>query len=130
MKRLQAGILDKLDQWEREARNNAARAILSGRSAVCIVYPTGKKMMRFAEPFTDYGMGYEVPEETWSELGGKQMTLLRAHEVIQLALDSERLSLKEVEEIQIKAMAGALSLESLTTLKLGEMMLAIKLEEK
>jgi hypothetical protein len=72
--RLEAGINAKLNQWGREAAINAARAMRAGCKAVLVTYPTGLQMMRFAQPFADYGMHYEVPANVWNEIaanGGK-----------------------------------------------------------
>ena len=72
--RLQAGIEQTNDRWNREASIAACQAIQAGRKARLVVYPTGLKMMRFAEPFTGNGMHYEVHLNVWNQLvadGGK-----------------------------------------------------------
>ena len=66
--RLQAGIIETSSRWDKEAKISAMRAHKSGRLAKLVVYPTGLRMMRFADPFTDYGMHYEVSEAVWSEI--------------------------------------------------------------
>ena len=74
MNRLEAGVAETMDRWAGEAEMCAARAMKAGRKAVLVEYPTGLLMMRFAEPFTDFGMHYEVPPEVWARLksnGGK-----------------------------------------------------------
>jgi len=60
----------KQTQWSNEAKVSAARAILQGRTGTLVQYQTGMKMVRFAEPFKDFGMHYEVTPEVWSELTG------------------------------------------------------------
>jgi len=65
MKRIEKMVNDKLSQWDREAALNARRAKAQGRQAVLVTYPTGLQMMRFAEPFADFGMHYEVPAQVW-----------------------------------------------------------------
>lgn len=64
--RLQAGIIETTSRWNKESKISAIRAHKSGRTAKLVVYPSGLRMMRFAEPFTDHGMHYEVPESVWS----------------------------------------------------------------
>jgi len=61
---------EKRSQWDQEAAISAARAIKSGKTACLVTYPSGLKMMRFAEPFREYGMHYEVSPETWASLNG------------------------------------------------------------
>lgn len=64
----------KLDQWKSEATIAAADAVQKSKEATLVIYPSGLRMMRFAEPNTDYGMHYEVAPEVWQALlanGGK-----------------------------------------------------------
>ena len=73
-KELKRLVTAKLEQWGREAMIAAGRAIMQGKTATLITYPSGLKKMRFAEPFTDFGMHYEVSPDAWSALiatGGK-----------------------------------------------------------
>jgi hypothetical protein len=67
-KQIKTAVKAKLAQWDREATLSAARAIKTGKAAVLVTYPTGLEMMRFAEPFTDCGMHYEVPPQVWAAL--------------------------------------------------------------
>lgn len=71
--RLQAACDEKIAQWNKEAMIAARRAQQKGIEARLVIYPTGLEMMRFAEPFTDFGMHYEVTPEVWDFLknGGK-----------------------------------------------------------
>lgn len=62
---IQILVDEKTNQWTNEAKINAMRAKSKGIEAKLIEYPTGLKMMRFAEPFKEYGMHYEVPPEVW-----------------------------------------------------------------
>ena len=66
--RLQAMCNEKTDQWTNEAKINAMRAKAKGIEAKLIEYPTGLQMMRFAEPFKEYGMHYEVTPEVWEAI--------------------------------------------------------------
>lgn len=68
MKRLTSAVANKLSQWENEATVNAGRAFKAGHSAVLIEYPSGLQMMRFAEPYKDYGMHFEVRPEIWANI--------------------------------------------------------------
>ena len=68
MERLTVGCNDKLAQWENEAIINAGRAFKAGRSATLVEYPSGLQMMRFAEPYKDYGMHFEVRPEVWAAI--------------------------------------------------------------
>lgn len=65
---LEQAVRVKLGQWKKEALIAASRALRDGKQASVFTYPTGLKMMRFAEPFTDYGMHYEVEVEAWNLL--------------------------------------------------------------
>lgn len=69
--RLQAMCNEKKNQWADEAEINARRAKAKGIEAKLIVYPTGLQMMRFAEPFKEYGMHYEVTPEVWKVINVK-----------------------------------------------------------
>lgn len=64
--KLHRAVQEKVSQWDREAEVNAKRAILLGRSGTLVTYPSGKQMVRFAEPFKDFGMHYEVSVECWN----------------------------------------------------------------
>jgi len=66
--RLQAMCNEKIGQWNKEAMINAKRAQLKNIEAKLVEYPTGLQMMRFAEPFKDFGMHYEVTPEVWDYL--------------------------------------------------------------
>ena len=68
MSTISNAVQGKRNQWDREAQINACRAIQAGRAAFLVTYPTGKQAMRFAEPYKDYGMHYEVSPETWAKL--------------------------------------------------------------
>jgi hypothetical protein len=62
-------IDSKLNQWDREAAINAARAKAAGIEARTVEYPTGKKMMRFGKPYgKEFGMHYEVTPEVWEAI--------------------------------------------------------------
>ena len=58
----------KISQWRREAEIAASRAIQKGIKAWDVVYPSGIHMKRFAEPFSGFGMHYEIDPETWDSL--------------------------------------------------------------
>jgi len=66
--RLQEMCNEKMNQWKNEAEINARHAKPKGIEAKLIVYPTGLQMMRFAEPFKEYGMHYEVTPEVWEAI--------------------------------------------------------------
>jgi len=66
--RIQTLVNEKLASWNRQAMVNAKRAQLNNVNAVLVTYPTGTKYMRFAEPFKEYGMFYEVIPEVWDYL--------------------------------------------------------------
>ena len=66
--RLQAMCNEKMNQWANEAEINARRAKAKDIEAKLIEYPTGLQMMRFAEPFKEYGMHYEVTPEVWEAI--------------------------------------------------------------
>lgn len=68
MNKLQQSLDNKLAQWDRESVQSAQRAMREGRKAHLVQYPTGLLRMRFAEPFADYGMHYEVPVEVWESI--------------------------------------------------------------
>lgn len=68
MTELQGMVENKLTQWDAEKVAAAGRAIAAGSTATLVQYPTGLQMMRFAEPYTDFGMHFEVDPETWSDL--------------------------------------------------------------
>lgn len=73
-KKFESLVKSKLTQWEGEASISAARAMQAGVEAKLVVYPSGLKMMRFSEPFKEYGMHYEVAPEVWERIkanGGK-----------------------------------------------------------
>lgn len=58
----------KLGQWRREAEIAACHAIQKGIKAWDVVYPSGLHMKRFARPFSEFGMHYEVEPKTWDRL--------------------------------------------------------------
>jgi hypothetical protein len=58
----------KTSQWAAEATIAAGRAVQQNRVPQLIVYPSGKRMMRFAEPFAEFGMHFEVTPETWDDV--------------------------------------------------------------
>jgi hypothetical protein len=66
--RLQAAIDEKIGQWDREAAISAAHAVRAGKTGFLVTYPTGLQMIRFAEPFEEYGMAYEVSPEVWNQI--------------------------------------------------------------
>lgn len=66
--RLEIGVRETLGRWSCQAEIAACRAIRQGKRAALVVYPSGVKRMRFAEPFGEFGMSYEVPVETWNRL--------------------------------------------------------------
>ena len=66
--RLQAMCNEKMNQWAGEAEINAMRAKKAGLTAELVTYPTGLQMMRFAEPFKEYGMHYEVTPKVWEAI--------------------------------------------------------------
>ena len=68
---IQILVDEKTNQWTREAEINARRAKAKGIEAKLIEYPTGLQMMRFAEPFKEYGMHYEVTPEVWQAINVK-----------------------------------------------------------
>ena len=69
MKRIEQLVNAKISQWNKEAMMNAQRAIKKNIEAQKVQYPTGLKMMRFAEPFSkEFGMHYEVTPEAWEYL--------------------------------------------------------------
>ena len=65
---IQILVDEKMNQWANEAEINARRAKAKGIEAKLIEYPTGLQMMRFAEPFKEYGMHYEVTPEVWQAI--------------------------------------------------------------
>ena len=65
---IQILVDEKTSQWANEAKKNAMRAKAKGIEAKLIEYPTGLQMMRFAEPFKEYGMHYEVTPEVWQAI--------------------------------------------------------------
>lgn len=71
---LERSVVSKRRQWNREAEISACRAIRSGKTATLVTYPSGLKMMRFAEPFKECGMHYEVSPETWAQLQSNPIT--------------------------------------------------------
>jgi len=52
-------------QWGKESLLAAMHAAEHGLTAELVIYPTGLKRMRYAKPFTTYGMNYEVAPEIW-----------------------------------------------------------------
>ena len=68
---IQILVDEKTSQWANEAEINARRAKAKGSEAKLIEYPTGLQMMRFAEPFKEYGMHYEVTPEVWEAINVK-----------------------------------------------------------
>jgi hypothetical protein len=75
--RLDLAISQKLEAWDNEATISAARAIQQGHTAQLVTYPSGMQAMRFAEPFTTYGMHFEVSPSVWESLvatGGRIYT--------------------------------------------------------
>ena len=74
--RLQAMCNEKISQWNKEAMIAAKRAQLKNIEAQLVTYPTGLQMMRFAEPFAEFGMHYEVTPDVWEYLknGGEIIT--------------------------------------------------------
>jgi len=65
---IQILVGEKINQWANEAEINARRARAKGIEAKLIEYPTGLQMMRFAEPFKEYGMHYEVTPVVWEAI--------------------------------------------------------------
>ena len=71
---MKTAVKAKLGQWDREAAISAARAIQAGKTAALVTYTTGLQMMRFATPYAECGMHYEVSPQVWDTLvstGGK-----------------------------------------------------------
>ena len=68
---IQILVDEKTNQWANEAEINARRAKAKGIEAELIEYPTGLQMIRFAEPFKEYGMHYEVTPEVWQAINVK-----------------------------------------------------------
>ena len=70
MNRLEAGVIEKLNQWDMEAAICACRAFRRGGAgaAVMVTYPTGLSMMRFAEPLSGCPAWGEVTVEVWTEI--------------------------------------------------------------
>ena len=69
--RLEYAANQKLSQWDREAFVNAVRAFRSGKTGSIVTYPTGKQMVRFAEPFKEFGMHYEVSVDAWNSISSE-----------------------------------------------------------
>ena len=65
---IQILVGEKINQWANEAEINARRARAKGIETKLIEYPTGLQMMRFAEPFKEYGMHYEVTPVVWEAI--------------------------------------------------------------
>ena len=65
---IQILVGEKINQWANEAEINARRARAKGIEAKLIEYPTGLQMMRFAEPFKEYSMHYEVTPVVWEAI--------------------------------------------------------------
>ena len=71
MSKLEKLVKSKIASWDVEAEINATRAVMQGRTGVLVTYPSGKQMVRFAEPFKDFGMHYEVTVECWKKVVSK-----------------------------------------------------------
>lgn len=75
--KLEAEVSAKLSQWEKEAAISACKAIQMGIKASLVQYPSGMRVMRFAEYGGQFGMVNEVRPEVWELLvknGGKIYT--------------------------------------------------------
>ena len=70
--KIQKMVSAKLSQWDSEAVIAATRAARMGRRAIVVTYPSGMEMARFAEPFSDFGMHYEVAPAVWNAITGNK----------------------------------------------------------
>jgi hypothetical protein len=58
-------IENKINGWATEAHIAACRAFQMGIKPSEVVYPSGMRMQRFAEPSGAFGIAYEVTQDVW-----------------------------------------------------------------